>query len=76
MLQPFNMEMLQPFKNRTEQTAGTTYLNCIRHFLYFTSAESAASVLKKKLQELSMRLKIIFIFNTNHVKEHFSHLDS
>lgn len=76
MLQPFNMEMLQLFKNRTEQTAGTTYPNCIRHFLYFTSAESAASVLKKKLQELSMRLKIIFIFNTNHVKEHFSHLDN
>lgn len=23
-----------------------------------------------------MRLKIIFIFNTNHVKEHFSHLDN
>lgn len=76
MLQPFNMEMLQPFKNRTEQTAGTTYPNCIRHFLYFTSAESAASVRKKNLQELSMRLKIIFIFNTNHVKEHFSHLDN
>lgn len=57
MLQPFNMEMLQLFKNRTEQTVGTTYPNCIRHFLYFTSALIRSICTEKKITRIKYAIK-------------------
>lgn len=74
MLQPFNMEMLQPLKNRTNRRYNLPELYPPLPVFHISRIRSICT--EKKLQELSMRLKIIFIFNTNHVKEHFSHLDS